>query len=89
MDTAAYFGRLGYTYPYPVDSSLLMCPVRAGEVSFPRGTLPGIWAPLHTKPLTHLDTFEGSGTLAGKTFLVLNGYDTAQMFIETSNTWDI
>lgn len=89
MDTNTQMGASGFTYPYPVDGSILVTSIRAGETTAPRGTLPGIWSPIHAKPLSHLDTFTGTGDLAGKTFLALNLYNAAQIFIETSNTWDI
>lgn len=89
MDTASYFGASGLTYPSVVDGSLILTPVRVHEVNLPRGMLPGVWAPCHNKPLSHLDTFSGTGDLAGKTFIALNGYNAAQIIMETSNTWSI
>lgn len=80
-------GRLGLTYPNPPDGGLYMAPVWIHEPSILRGLLPGIWNPLHTQPITHLDTFSGAGDLAGKTFLALNLIGTAQVFVETSDTW--
>jgi hypothetical protein len=89
MDSATSFGASGYTYPSGLDGSLILSPVRAHEVGMPRGMLPGVWAPCHNRPLSHLDTFTGSGDLAGKTFIALNGYNVAQIVMETSNTWSI
>jgi hypothetical protein len=76
-------------YPNPSDGGLYMSEVFLHEPSILRGTLPGIWAPLHAKPLTHGDTFTGAGDAAGREFLVLNLYNTGQIFLETSNTWNL
>jgi hypothetical protein len=80
-------GGAGMTYPMPIDGGLYMSPVRVAEASLFRGVMPGLWAPAHTKPLSHLDTVSGSGALTGKTFLALNMYSAAQVLVETSNTW--
>lgn len=86
-----YMGNSSMTYPVAVDNGLWMSGIRVneGNVNAPRGELPGIWAPMHLKPLNHFDTFTGSGTLAGKQFLVINGYSSGQIMVETSNTWSI
>lgn len=85
----ATMGSVGLPYPNGPDGALYLAPLwitetTAGHV---RGTLPGLWTPLHNKPLAHLDTFAGTGTIATKTFLVINLLATGQLFIETSNTW--
>jgi hypothetical protein len=81
-------GAGGVTYPHPVDGGLYLAPLWINEsASVVRGELPGLWAPLHNKPLSHLDTFNGTGALAGKTFITLNMYSIAQAFLETSDTW--
>lgn len=84
-----YMGRAGLTYPNPADGGLYLAPVFIHETNVIRGELPGIWNPLHNRPLQHLDTFNGTGVLAGKSFLVLNIYSSAQLFLETSNTWSL
>ena len=80
-----------YGFPCPVDNGLWMSKIRAYDTTsgVPRGELPGLWDPMHLRPLVHLDTMAGSGDLAGKTFITLSGYPAAQCFIETSNTWSI
>jgi hypothetical protein len=80
-------GGSGMAYPMPIDGGLYMSPVRVAEASLFRGVMPGLWAPAHTKPLSHMDTVSGSGALNGKTFLALNMYSSAQVLVETSNTW--
>lgn len=85
--SAAVIGAAGMTYPVPADGGLYLAPVYWHEPGCMRGVLPGIWAPCHARPLTDLDTFSGSGDLAGKTFLACNTVGTGQMFLETSNTW--
>lgn len=55
-----------------------------------RGRFPGLWAPLHTLPGTSMDTFNGAGDLAGKTFMLINGFYAStpgRFAIEISDTW--
>lgn len=89
--TVTVLGTIAMTYPVVVDNGLWISPIRVSEASINsfRGELPGFWAPMHNKPLSHLDTFSGSGSLAGKTFITLNGYSAGQIMLETSNTWSI
>ena len=85
-------------YPNGPDTGLYLAPVQTIEVSSPnslRGPMRGLWAPLHGRPLSHSDTFTGTGVLSGKTFVALsctafaNGTgNPGQVFIETSNTWE-
>ena len=81
-------------FPQPVNQSMWTTQIRVFDTGYsssviPRGVLPGIIAPLHNIPLTHRDTFTGSGDLAGKTFMAISFYSNGQAFLETSNTWDI
>ena len=77
------------TYPNPEDGGLYLAPIWAHEsAGNVRGEIPGLWAPCHNRPLNHLDTFSGTGALAGKTFLAWNQYNNGQIFIETSDTWN-
>ena len=91
----AAFGGAGLAYPNPSDGGLYMTPVFVHEAGALRGTIPGLWAPIHQRPLNHLDTVSGSGPLAGKTFLALNpsGSSAAasdgQLLYEISNTWEM
>jgi len=82
-----------HAYPSPTSSTLWTSKVRVFDVLptsvYPRGLMPGLLSPLHARPFTNLDTFTGSGDLAGKTFIALSGNPAAQFLIETSNTWDI
>ena len=84
-------GAGGLVFPNPIDGGLYLAQVYVHETSasIVRGELPGFWAPLHSRPLTHLDTFTGTGTLAGRTFMALNMYNSAQAFLETSDTWNV
>lgn len=85
----ASLGTAGLTYPHPVDGGLYMSPLFVREsTALVRGQLPGYWCPLHAKPLTSLDTFSGTGTLAGKTFIAFNCPASGQVFLESSDTWD-
>lgn len=52
------------------------------------GVFPGIYESLHSRPLVHMDTINGTGELAGKTFLAVNlGTSISQVLFEISNTW--
>jgi hypothetical protein len=84
---SANMGAGGLTYPHPVDGGLYLAPVWVMEsASVVRGVIPGLWNPLHTKPLNNGDTFVGVGGLAGKSFMALTIFNY-QIIIETSNTW--
>jgi len=84
-------GSAGLVYPNAPDGGLYMSPVWIHEISGPhvRGTIPGLWAPLHNKPLEHLDTVSGTGTLAGKTFQALKMYSASECMLKTSDTYDV
>ncbi|MBF0137463.1 MAG: hypothetical protein HQL65_14595 [Magnetococcales bacterium] len=78
-------------YPNAPDGGLWLCPVWLSQpVSSNyvlRGHLPGLWCPLHTTPLSHLDTFNGTGEMSGKAFQAINVANSGQVIIETSSTW--
>lgn len=86
----------GYTtaYPDPVAGGMLLAPIwitegASGAIAV-RGTLPGMWAPLHSLPAQNGDTFTGSGDMAGKTFIILDlaGQSSwCRAAFETSDTW--
>lgn len=93
---SGYLGLYGAAFPNPTDGSLLMSPVTVFEPTsyVVRGSLPGVWAPLHNLALTPFDTVSGTGDLAGKSFLCLAAAYSAttsggQVLLETSNTWDL
>lgn len=81
-------------YPDPVTGGLLISPMLVCEAATSgwsvRGLLPGLWAPMHTNPGSHSDTFSGSGVTAGKTFLLANVASATALgrcVFESSNTW--
>lgn len=79
-------------YPNPADGGLLMERfwIVDGGAGGIRGEIPGIWCPMHFIPLSHLDTFVGSGLHSGKTFEAYRGIYAAgswERFLETSDTW--
>lgn len=86
-----YLGTGSLPYPNPVDGSVCMAPIWVtevvGGVGLVRGVLPGIWNPLHDRPLPGGATFAGSGDFAGKTFECCRIYSNGCVFIETSDTW--
>mgnify|MGYP001161934094 FL=1 len=87
---ASSTGTNGQPYPSPVDGGLYVSPLWLSDASpvALRGELPGLWNPLHQKPLANGDIWApGSGSLVGKTFEAVNLYSNAQIFVETSDTW--
>lgn len=77
-------------YPMAADSSLYMERFWILESGTFRGEMPGLWCPMHSAPLAHLDTFSGAGSLASKSFEALRCNVTssgAEFFVETSSTW--
>lgn len=81
-------GSTGMAYPNPADGGLYMARSHLCESAIHRGTIPGIWTPCHIKPLGHRDTFEAVVDLVPRTFKALN-CGTGQLFLETSDTWDL
>jgi hypothetical protein len=72
----------GPPFPNPVTGSLDLSPIaiyEAGNVNPAplRGYLPGLYAPLHALPGDHLQTVAGTGALAGKTFLLVNVWNSS------------
>lgn len=88
---ATSVGSAGMPYPNGPNGALYLAPLWLSEsaTSVLRGELPGLWSPLHSRPLSHLDTFNGTEGLVGKKFLVLNLGGSGQVFVETSNTWSL
>lgn len=82
----------GAAYPDPITGGILLSPVFLSETIAiaVRGLLPGIWAPLHNMPAAPMDTFSGTGELAGKTFLFVDtasGDNRCRVALEISDTW--
>lgn len=92
-DAAVHSGTFGATFPDPISGSIYICPmyVSQGATYERRGVLDGQWFIGHNNPLANGDTFDGSGDLAGKTFMYLRvkGYSTGYSFValEISDTW--
>lgn len=88
---ASTTGTNGIPYPSAVDGGLYVTPLWVSELTptnAPRGELPGLWNPLHARPLANGDIWTpSSGSLVGKTFEAVNLYNNGQIFIETSDTW--
>lgn len=90
---ATVMGSNGLIYPHQTDGSLYVAPVWTVETastasqSVIRGSLRGVWNPLHNLPLANLDTFQGNGNLTGKTFLALRMQASGQVFFDIANTW--
>lgn len=90
---ASSLGVGGMPYPSSVDGGLYVAPVFLGETASPvmnsviRGVLPGVYNPLHVRPLTNADVWVPTGDLAGKTFEAVNLSASSQAFFEISDTW--
>lgn len=90
-------GSLGGGYPHPITGGIPLAQIGVSEVANPyieRGYFPGIWIMTGSPQLAHGSTFNGRGTLSGKSFLAvmqMNNPGTtpsgAQVILETSNTW--
>jgi len=85
---ASQLGSAGPIFPEPISGGLNVAPVWIGEGNNGvRGHLPGLWAPMHSRPFTNGDTCSGTGNLVGKTFEAVNVMNAGQVLIETSDTW--
>lgn len=83
--------------PNGPDGAIWLSPIFLNHSNALRGYLPGLWAPLHDRPLGHSDTFTVSGgNLTGKSFVAQNiqayisssaNGDAGQVIAETSDTW--
>lgn len=78
-------------YPNAPDGGLWVSPVWLSQpvasAYVIRGHIQGLWCPMHTQPLSSLDTFDGTGGLAGKTFMAITIPSSGQVMIEISSTW--
>lgn len=81
----------GMAYPHGPDGGLYMAPVWCHEPVSPynvRGIFPGLWSHGHNAGiLNHLDTFQGQGDLAGRSFIFIRGGFSSGLLIEQSDTW--
>lgn len=86
----------GQNFPGPngADGSLFLSPLYISHSWAYRGYWPGLWVPLHDRPLNHNDVVTvASGNLNGKTLLCqqplvyLSGNDYGNVLVETSDTW--
>lgn len=69
-------------YPNPTDNSLILSPIRIIEKPgySIRGTLRGIYAVAHNQSyFSHGETFNGSGSFSGKTFMIVGTFHTPVM----------
>lgn len=84
-------GSGGMSYPSPIDGGIYVAPMWLSEpapTTAVRGLLPGIWCPLHARPLGQGDIWTPqSGGLSGKILEAVNMYPASQVFIEISDTW--
>lgn len=91
------FGAGNLDYPEKITGSLMLSKIFIHEPSsgfMIRGSLPGAWAPCHTRPLSDMATYTGTGVFAGytllslrnaRTFYDLNSYN---VMLVTSAAWN-
>lgn len=65
-------GTSGYAFPSPVDNGLHLAPIRVVESSFLRGVLPGVYQPLHDRPIAHRDVLVDVDGLPGRTLQAIS-----------------
>jgi hypothetical protein len=83
-------GGAGAPYPDPCSAGLHLSNILVYETNLAtRGLLPGILNIGHAaSSFTHLDTFSGAGTLAGRNFTILGGGASGAAFaVETNGGW--
>jgi hypothetical protein len=81
-------GNSGLIYPDQVSGGPRLERVFLHEGSnIVRGTLRGVWCPLHARPLGIGDTFDTAGSPT-RSFEAVNVFANGQAFLETTSTWD-
>lgn len=82
------------TYPSPIDGGLYIGRCVLLESGGIRGELPIIWCPYHQRSISNYDTWSGTGALAGKQFMCMNGSGNQDdgsfgtwCALEVSDTW--
>lgn len=83
-------GSGGLSYPNPRNGGVYLSPIFVHTSQDLIGRIPGTWEICHLKPFAHLDTFDGVGVYAGKSFVAVNVScqgTAGQIAVETSNTW--
>lgn len=88
ITTTVQAGSTGMPYPLQVDGGLYMAPLHFHEANAPRGDVPGLWCPLHNRPLAHKEPLSGIDNLTGRDFMALNT-GAGQLLLETSDTWNV
>lgn len=89
----ATMGGAGMTYPAPVDSGLYVDKVRLIETTTIRGVIPGLYTPLHNRPLTQGDPVTGVAGLSGVTLhaqdlaTASSGVAGSQCLIDLTGPW--
>jgi hypothetical protein len=85
-------GQAGFDYPHPVEGGLLLSAPRLVESgTYLRGTLPGLYAPWHQKPVSHLSIIDDVDELSGRYLLALRTYGPnnveGQVLIDMTGPW--
>jgi hypothetical protein len=90
--TMGLAGTAGVQYLNGIDGGLYLSPVWIHEsgTQTVRGRMRGLWMFCHNATaVADGDTFSGTGSLAGRTFLVIKSSGASGLYIlETSDTWD-
>lgn len=80
------------SYPHGPDGALLMAPVWCHDPTISpyniRGVFPGIYAHCHNSAsFGHLDTIEGQGVFAGRTFTYIRTGSNGGILMDNSDNW--
>lgn len=90
-NVSTVMGVSGMAYPSPVDNGLYVSSVAVNHGGILRGAMPGLYQPLHVRPLSHGDTVSELAGLPGKTLMAIltpdNSTDSMVM-IDISGPWD-
>lgn len=84
-------GAGGMAYPSPVDNGLYVSAVALNHDGIIRGAMPGLYQPLHFRPLAHGDKVSDVIGLAGRTLLAVlipTASTDAMAMIDISGGWD-
>lgn len=82
------YGTTGTAFPNPVDGGIILSPVQLAELNITRGRLRGFWQICHPKALNAGDTFSCIDGLLQRDFTAVDFWNTGQIAIEHSATWD-
>lgn len=84
-------GVSGMAYPSPVDNGLYVSAVAVNHGGILRGAMPGLYQPLHARPLAHGDKVSDLLGLPGKILMAIttpNSSTDSMVMIDITGDWD-